>query len=110
MTVEEKTDRVKSYDGEIIPKSLLIKHFYVDELKALQKHQRELDGITAQLEELVEENSGEDGYFSSLSDMKATTVKACIKDVEKDAGRAEELAVLEEYLLQSEECLLQRNC
>jgi len=101
-TVEEKTDRVKSYDGEIIPKLLLIEHFYPDELNALQKHQGELDVLTAQLEEFVEENSSEDGYFSSLADMKDATIKAHIKTIKNDADSAAELEVFQEYLLQSE--------
>ncbi len=97
-TVEVKTDKVKSYNGEIIPKSLLFEHFYPEELKALQKYQGELDGITAQLEELVEENSGEDGYFSSLPDMKAATFKARIKEIKVDRDSVEELKALENYL------------
>lgn len=97
-TVEEKTDRVKSYDGEIIPKSLVIEHFYPDELNAQKKYQGELDVITAQLEELVEENSGEDGYFTALSDMKDATVKARIKAIKQDADSADELQALQEYL------------
>lgn len=101
-TVEEKTDKVKSYDGEIIPKALLIEHFYPKELKAMQKHQGELDRITAQLEELVEENGGEDGYFSALDDMKDATIKARLKAIKNDADNAAEMKVLKEYLLQSE--------
>ena len=97
-SVEEKTDKVKSFDGEIIPKALLIAHFYSEELDALQKHQGELDSITAQLEELVEENSGEDGYFTSLDNMKGATIKARIKDIKTDTDSTEEIAVLEEYL------------
>jgi type I restriction enzyme M protein len=97
-TVEEKTNKVKSYDGEIIPKSLLIEHFYPDELQALQKYQGELDSITAQVEALVEENNGEDGYFSFLVDMKDATIKAHIKAIKIDADSAAELEVLQEYL------------
>lgn len=97
-TVEEKTDKVKSYDGEIIPKALLIEHFYPGELSALQKHQGELDSIMSQLEELAEENNGEDGYFTSLDNMKDATIKARMKAIKNDADSAAELAVLEEYL------------
>lgn len=98
VNVEEKTDKVKGYDGEIIPKSLLIEHYYPDELKALQTYQGELDNITAQIEELVEENSGEDGCFSALPDMKAVTIKARMKELKNDADGAAELEVLREYL------------
>lgn len=101
-TVEEKTDKVKSYDGEVIPKALIIQHFYPEELDALQKHQGELDAMIAQLEELVEENSGEDGYFTTLDNMKDATIKTRIKELKKDADGAAELEVLQAYLLQSE--------
>ncbi|MEA5013424.1 MAG: type I restriction-modification system subunit M [Candidatus Limiplasma sp.] len=101
-TVEERTDKVKSYDGEIIPKALLIEHFYPAELKALQKHQGELDSISAQLEELVDENSGEEGYFTALDDLKDATIKARLKVVKNNVDNAAEIQVLKEYLLQSE--------
>lgn len=98
ITVEEKTDRVKSYDGEIIPKSLLIEYFYPEELESLQRLQTELDSITAQIEELVEENSGEDGYFSALDNVKAATIKARIKELKWDVDSADEIKALDEYL------------
>lgn len=65
MAVEDKTNKVKSYDGEIIPKALLIEYFYPEELRILQKYQGELDDISAQIEELVEENNGEEGIFNA---------------------------------------------
>ena len=101
-TIEEKTNKIKSFDGEIIPKSLLIEHFYPEELQALQKHQGELDYISEQLEELIEENSGEDGYFSTLDNMKETTIKSRIEAIKNNTVDAEEFAVLQEYMLQSE--------
>ena len=101
-TVEEKTDKVKSYDGEIIPKALLIEHFYPEELKALQKHQAEMDAIVAQLEELIDENSDEEGCFSVRDDLKVTTIRARLKAIKNDTDSAAEIEVLQEYLLQSE--------
>lgn len=98
VTVEEKTDKVKSYDGELIPKALLMEHYFPEELTALQKYQSELDYITAQLQELEEENSGDDGYLSLLEDTKEVTIRARIKVIRKDAESAEELTVLAEYL------------
>ena len=46
----------------------------------------------------MEENSGENGYFTSLDNMKDATIKARMKAIKNDADSAAELTVLEEYL------------
>jgi type I restriction enzyme M protein len=100
--VEEKTDRVKSYDGEIIPKSLLIEHFFSDKLKAMKRQQGKLDVLIEKLDELVEENNGEDGYFFYLEDIKDAAVRARINKINNVPDNSEELSVLQEYLQQSD--------
>jgi type I restriction enzyme M protein len=51
-----KARKIKGFDGKLIPKNLIAEKFFAKELKALQTHQAELDSLTAQKEELLEEN------------------------------------------------------
>ena len=60
--------------------------------------QGQLDEVSAKLEELAEENGGEDGLFAQLDDLKKATISARIKAIKKDPAAKEELAALKEYM------------
>jgi type I restriction enzyme M protein len=94
----EQTGKEKSYDGVVIPKSLLIRLFYPDKLAELQKHQSELDSLAAELEIIVEENIDEDCRFLGLEDLKDTTIKARLKEIKNNLDDTTEYEVLMKYL------------
>ena len=104
VTVEVQTDKVKGFDGRLIPKALVAEYFFADEAKALGALRAQLDEVTAALEEMAEEHGGEDGIFAALDDLKKATVAARIKAIKKDADAKEELKVLQAYstLLEAE--------
>ena len=54
--------------------------------------------VSAKLEELADENGGEDGLFAQLDDLKKATISARIKAIKKDPAAKEELAALKEYM------------
>ncbi len=103
-TIEIKTDKIKGFEGKLLPKALLAIYFFADKVKALEVLHSQLDEVTAKLEEMAEENSGEEGLFSRLDDLKKVTVEARIKAIKKDSSAKEELEVLKEYreLLETE--------
>ena len=96
-TVEVQTDKVKDFDGRLIPKALLASSFFVEETRALDTLRTQLGDVTARVEEIAEENSGDEGLFSALDDLKKVTVAARIKAIKKDADAQEELKALQEY-------------
>lgn len=97
-TVEVRTDKIKGFEGKILPKALVAAHFFAEDVKALDTLRAQLDDVSAKLEELAEENGGEDGLFSQLDDLKKATVSARIKAIKKDPAAEEELAALLEYM------------
>lgn len=97
VSVEVQTDKVKGFEGRLIPKSILAEYFFAATVKALDALRAQLDGVTAEMEEMAEEYSGEDGLFSTLDDLKKGTVNARIKELKKDANAKEELKALQSY-------------
>ncbi len=104
VTVEVQTDKVKGFDGRLIPKELLAWYFFADEVKALTVLRGQLEEVNAALEEMAEEHGGEDGAFSALDDLKKATVTARIKALKKDTTAKDELKALQAYnnLLEAE--------
>lgn len=97
-TIEVKTDKIKGFEGKLLPKALIAAHFFEEDVKALDTLQGQLDEVSAKLEELAEENGGEDGLFAQLDDLKKATVSARIKAIKKDPAAKEELAALKGYM------------
>ena len=96
-TVEILTDKVKGYEGKLIPKTLLATQFFQNEVKALNILREQLDDVADKLEQMTEENSGEGGEFSQLDDLKKTTVAARVKEIKNDLSAKEELNMLQEF-------------
>ena len=69
-TIEVKTDKIKGFEGKLLPKALIAAHFFEEDVKALDTLQGQLDEVSAKMEELAEENGGEDGLFAQLDDLK----------------------------------------
>lgn len=97
-TIEVRTDRVKGFEGKIIPKALLAAQYFQLEVKALDILRGKLEEITAKSAEMAEENGGEDGAFSQLDDLKRATVIARIKAIKNDLSAKEERNILQEYV------------
>ena len=97
-TIEVKTDKIKGFEGKLLPKALIAAHFFEEDVKALDTLRGQLDEVSAKLEELAEENGGEDGLFAQLDDLKKATISARIKAIKKDPAVKEELAALKEYM------------
>ena len=91
-TIEVKTDKIKGFEGKLLPKALIAAHFFEEDAKALDTLRGQLDEVSAKLEELAEENSGEEGLFAQLDDLKKATISARIKAIKKDPfGKGAEL-------------------
>ena len=82
----------------MLPKALIAAHTFEEDVKALDTLRGQLDEVSTKLEELAEENGGEDGLFAQLDDLKKATVSARIKAIKKDPAAKEELAALKEYM------------
>ncbi|MDL2207845.1 type I restriction-modification system subunit M [Desulfovibrio sp. OttesenSCG-928-M16] len=97
VSVEVQTDKVKGFEGRLIPKAILAEYFFADAVKALNALRSQLDDVVAAIEEMAAEHGGEDGLLADLPDLKKGTINARIKAIKKNADAEEELKALQSY-------------
>ncbi|MHC1740143.1 MAG: type I restriction-modification system subunit M [Anaerolineaceae bacterium] len=89
-------------NAEMIPADLIINRYFQTEQEAFDWLTKERDTLTAQIEEMEEENSGEEGVLEELKSDKGkiskTEVVKRIKEIKNDPEFYDELAILNTYL------------
>jgi type I restriction enzyme M protein len=93
----------KGWVCDLVPKELLVRQLFADELELIEGLTSQLEEATSRLAELEEEHGGDEGAFAELEKLNKATINARIKEIKKDPEAAEELAVLREWLELSEE-------
>ena len=74
----------KVFEGRLIPKQILIARYFSSEQKAIEELEAKRDSITQQIEELEEEQGGDEGYFSQLDKVNKANVQKRLKELEKE--------------------------
>jgi type I restriction enzyme M protein len=69
----------KEFEGKLIPKSLIINRYFALEAQDIASLEAERDAIAAQIEELEEEHSGENGFFADLDKVNKASVNTELK-------------------------------
>lgn len=100
LDTNKKTGKVtdKGWTCDLVPKTLVIDHFFSSEKKALEDLEADGEAITTQLTELEEEQSGDDGYFSDLDKVNKANVQSRLKELKGAADVKDEVNVLNAYL------------
>lgn len=87
---------------DLLPPVLLIKRYFATEAAAIEQLEAARDAFSRQLEELDEEQGGEDGLLAEgktdKGKLSAKSVKDRIKAIKNDLAAADEHAALERYL------------
>ena len=98
--VENKQKKMvdKGWTCDLIPKSLMIDHFFLSEKQAIEKLEAEKENIATQLTELEEEHSGEDGCFADMDKVNKGNVQSRLKEITNDAVARDEITVLKTWL------------
>lgn len=94
------TGKLKSFEGRMIPKTLMIATYFPEEQAAITRFETERDEVVRLMDEMKEEHGGEDGLLSEVIEKESITkgrLKARIKDIKYKADYVDELAVLFEY-------------
>ncbi len=103
-------EKDKGWTCDLIPKPLIVARYFADDQAAIDQLAVELEGITARLAELEEENGGEEGAFGDLDKVNKASVTARLKEIEGDDDTADEFAVLSDWLkLNGEEADLKKR-
>jgi len=93
---------IEGLEGQLIPPNLIIQEYFQAEQSAIDTLQSEQDTVVSEMDELREENSGEDGLLTEAMDDKQKISKknldARIKELgKKDTENSDEWDMLAKY-------------
>ncbi|WP_212001178.1 type I restriction-modification system subunit M [Chitinophaga sp. HK235] len=87
-------------DSDLVPKTLVINRFFKAEKEAIELLESSKETLASEIDELTEEYSSEDGYFSSLDKVSKVTVSKRLKEIKGDKQLADEIKALDAWLKQ----------
>lgn len=97
----ERKEKIKGWDGKLIPKAIIEKVYFTEERKKIDAAQAIADETQSKLDEFVEENTGDDGFLNEyMNEKDAIDVKAVnakLKELKKTAPESEEYKILFTY-------------
>jgi type I restriction enzyme M protein len=103
-------EKDKGWTCDLIPKALIVARYFAEEQAAIDQLAAKLEGVTARLIEIVEEQGGEDGLFADFDKVNKVNVAARLKEIKGDREARDEAAVLNEWLrLSSDEAALKKR-
>jgi type I restriction enzyme M protein len=82
------------YKADLIPPVLMIESYFAEEQLAIDTLQAKLDTASSELENYIEEHSGEDGLLENAKTDKGSISKASVTKALKEVTDEEELAVI----------------
>ncbi len=97
-----RKEKIKGWDGKLLPKALIERMYFAAERKKIDAAQRIVDETQSRLDELVEEQSAEDGALADCLNDKDTVdakeVAAKLKKLKSADPYGEETKILNEYM------------
>jgi type I restriction enzyme M protein len=93
---------IEGLEGQLIPPKLIIQEYFQTEQTAIDTLQSDLDTVVAEMEEMREENGGEEGLLTEAMNDKGNISKATLKSRLNEIGKrnndnAEEYDLLKKY-------------
>jgi type I restriction enzyme M protein len=88
----------KGWFCDLVPKPLIVAHYFAKEQEALDSKQAELEATTASLAELEEKYGGEEAALGALEKIARGEVNARLKEIRRDKEAKDEAAVLARWL------------
>ena len=98
--VENKQKKMvdKGWTCDLIPKDLVTNRYFQTEKQAIQELHAAKESIAARLEEMEEEHSGEDGYFTELEKVNKANINKRLRELKEETDVDEEVDVLTKYI------------
>ena len=100
-TITTVTDKVKSWDGKLIPKAILTSEYFSEEKKAIDDITVIISDLQAQADEFEEEQTGEDGLLADClndkNNLDQKVVKEKLKKLKAEEPGGEDYKQLKEY-------------
>jgi type I restriction enzyme M protein len=91
-------EKDKGWTCDLVPKLLIVARYFAKEQEAIDQLTADLEGVTARLTELEEEQGGEEGAFSELDKVNKANVATRLKEIEGDKDAKDEAAALNDWL------------
>lgn len=88
----------KGWTCDLIPKPLIVARYYAKEQADIDALTADLEAVTARLEELEEEEGGEEGVFAELEKVNKQAVKEARAAYVTNADAGAEIEVLDKWL------------
>lgn len=100
-TITTVTDKVKSWDGKLIPKVIMTDVYFPEEKKAVEDIELIISDLQAQADEFEEEQTGEDGVLADClndkNNLDQKAVKEKLKKLKTEEPGGEDFKQLKEY-------------
>ena len=100
--IREITDKIKSWDGKLIPKAIVTDVYFSAEKKAIDDITVIVSDLEARRDEFVEEQSEEDGVladcYNDKDKLDQKLIAAKLKKLKAEAKDSDEYRLLEEYI------------
>ncbi len=78
---------IEGLEGALIPPTLIIDIFFAKENKTINENRTKIDELSAEMDELLEEHGGEEGYLVNAVDDKGKITKKSIEKALKICGK-----------------------
>jgi type I restriction enzyme M protein len=98
--VENRQKKIvdKGWECDLVPKKLVINHFFIKEKQAIEAMETEGETLAGRLTELEKEHSDDEGCFAELDKVNKGNVQARLKELQGDKEAKDEVKVLKTYL------------
>src|SRR5574344_131714 len=98
----ENKNKATSFEGSIIPKELIEKEYFINELNEINELMEKSDAIDSELAEMIEEESGEEGLLNEVLNDKGDSISkkslnARIKEIKDKKSSKDEYETLCKY-------------
>ena len=88
----------KGWTCDLIPKELLVAYYFKEEQTTLESQQSALETTQANITELEEEYSGEEGFLTALDKINKAEITKRLKEIKQDREAKEEAVILKKWL------------
>ena len=108
-TDKKGREKDKGWACDLVPKDLVIAHYFAKEQATLDAVNTELERVAASLAELEEEHSGDDAALSGFDKVNKAAIQDRLRELKHERDAADEKAVLNQWLaLSAEEARLKK--
>ncbi|MEQ1546298.1 type I restriction-modification system subunit M [Methyloglobulus sp.] len=88
----------KGWTCDLVPKQVIVNRYFQAQQTTIREQEAKLESISAQITELEEEHSGEEGAFSELDKVNKANISARLKEIKGDQEAKEEADALSLWL------------